>query len=260
VSDPQVATLAGGASIAFRHEQADDRRTGLFWLGGFRSDMAGTKAEALAAHARATSRPCLRFDYSGHGSSPAPFAEQTLSDWLEQSRHMFVALTKGPQVIVGSSMGGYLALLLHRLLRQKAPDEAARIKGLVLVAPAADMTEALLWAKLNDSARQTLLMTGETQMPSAYGESYPLSRALVEDGRNHLILADGLDVECPVVILQGDEDPDVPWQHAHKLFKSLRGADVAFTLVKGGDHRLSIPRDLALLIRTAEALCVRAES
>jgi pimeloyl-ACP methyl ester carboxylesterase len=259
MSAPQTVAI-DGIDIAYRHEQAESRRTGILWLSGFRSDMSGTKVEALAAHARQTGRPFLRFDYSGHGLSKGAFAEQTLSDWLAQSLHMFTRMTTGPLVVVGSSMGGYLGLLLYRGVAQEIAAALSRVRGLVLIAPAADMTEALLWAKLSDTARQTLLASGETAMASAYGEGYMLTRRLIEDGRRHLILADGLAVHCPVHILQGDEDPEVPWQHAHKTWKSLTGDDLRFTLIRGGDHRLSTARDLAHIVEAVESVCLKSEA
>jgi pimeloyl-ACP methyl ester carboxylesterase len=259
VSTPQTVAI-GGTDIAYRFEQPDSRRTGVLWLSGFRSDMTGTKAEALAAQARGAARPVLRFDYSGHGLSKGTFTEQTLSDWLAQSVHMFARIATGPVVIVGSSMGGYLALLLYRSVARDMAAALDRIRGLVLIAPAADMTEALLWAKLTDTARQTLLSAGETAMASAYGEGYMLTRRLIEDGRRHLLLAEGLAVHCPVHILQGDEDPDVAWQHGLKVHKALAGDDVRFTLIRGGDHRLSSPRDLAHIAEAVEALCLKDEA
>lgn len=259
MSELQFTLIRAGTNIAYRHEQADSRRTGIFWLSGLKSDMTGTKAEALADFARETHRPILRFDFSGHGASGGVFQDQTLSDWLDEAVHMFKNFAKGRQVIVGSSMGGYLALLLYRKLHQETSEDLARINGFVLIAPAADMTEALLWAKLNDQARQSVLTNGQTTLPSQYGEPYAITRALIEDGRKHLILADGIDVHSPTYILQGDEDPDVPWQHAHKLYKAIRGKEILFTLIKGGDHRLSTARDIAELRRVTESLCVKGE-
>jgi pimeloyl-ACP methyl ester carboxylesterase len=247
-------TRKTGARLAYRHENPEAGGIGLFWLGGLKSDMTGSKAEAIAEAARISRRQCLRFDYSGHGASSGDFAEFTLSDWLEDAREVFLVLARGEQILIGSSMGGYIALLLARWLSENAPSELRRIKGMVLIAPAADMTEALMWRSFDPPARQQIEREGRWTMPSAYGEGYVITRKLIEDGRRHLILDQDIKVGFPVRILHGLEDQDVPWRHGLALFNRLAGEDVSFTLIKGGDHRLSTERDLDILLATIDAL------
>lgn len=249
-----------GTSLAYREDGPEDSaRCGTFWLGGFRSDMDGAKAEALAALARDTRRPGFRFDYSGHGASGGEFLDGTMSGWLAQSLHMFTRKAPGRRIVVGSSMGGWLALLLYRELRIRNPRAADRIAGLVLLAPAADMTADLMWDQFTDDVRREILWSGVWQRPSLYGPPYAITHRLIEDGRKHLMLKDGLDISCPVRILQGDADPDVPASHAVKVFGALRGPDVTLTLVKGGDHRLSTPSNLTLLRETVLRLAERSD-
>ncbi len=260
MTDIKFESAPDGTPLAFRQDGRDDLgRCGFLWLGGFKSDMEGSKAEALAALARETRRPALRFDYSGHGASGGLFVDGTISKWLEQSVHMFLTHARGPRIVVGSSMGGWLALLLCRHLQKANPQAARRIMGLVLLAPAADMTRDLMWDEFPEEVRRELAEKGVWLRPSLYGEPYAITARLIEDGRKHLILDAGLDVECPVRILQGDQDPDVPGAHAVKVFGALRGADVTLTLIKGGDHRLSSPGQLALLRETVLRLAERAE-
>jgi pimeloyl-ACP methyl ester carboxylesterase len=221
-------------------------------MGGFKSDMKGTKAEALAQWARENGRSCLRFDYSGHGESSGDFTAGTIGGWLEDSLAVFEAEAKGPQVVVGSSMGGWLALLLVRELRRrkangKAP--AGTVAGLVLIAPAVDFTEVLMWQRFPAKIRREIGTKGVWHRPSEYGEPYPITRGLIEDGRKHLLLGGMIETGCPVRILQGVQDPDVPWNHAVELTSRLAQDDVVLTLVKDGDHRLSRPEDLERLMR-----------
>jgi pimeloyl-ACP methyl ester carboxylesterase len=253
--------MPDGTGIAWLNDgeiPAPEGRCGTFWLGGFKSDMRGTKAEVLAAHARRTGRSCIRFDYSGHGESAGAFTDGTISHWLDQAEAVFEAHAAGPRVLVGSSMGGWIALLLaRRLIRSGRPD---RLGGMILIAPAADMTQDLMWNSYGEEFREEVMQLGKYERPSDYSdEPYVITRALIEDGKQHLMLDEGLEVPCPVRILQGEDDPDVPWQHGLKVYRALKGEDVTFELVKGGDHRLSTQRDLALLVETAEALCVRAD-
>ena len=249
-----------GIGLAYREDGPEDiARCGFFWLGGFKSDMEGSKAEALAALARDTRRPGLRFDYSGHGASGGEFLNGTISAWLAQSCHMFSRKALGRRIVVGSSMGGWLALLLYRELRIRNPRAADRIKGLVLLAPAADMTADLMWDQFPEQVRAEILRMGLWQRPSLYGDPYAITSRLIEDGRRHLLLKDGLDIACPVRILQGDADPDVPAAHAVKVFGAIKGADVTLTLIKGGDHRLSTPSNLTLLRETVLRLAERSD-
>ena len=260
MTDIKFENAPDGTPIAYRLDGGDDLgRCGIVWLGGYKSDMEGSKAEALAALARETRRPGLRFDYSGHGASGGLFVDGTISKWLAQSAHMLLTHGRGIRILVGSSMGGWLALLLYRHLQRSHPAALQQVRGMVLLAPAADMTSDLMWNAFPDHVRQELDEKGVWMRPSAYGEPYAITRRLIEDGRRHLMLEEGLDVQCPVRILQGDADPDVPAAHAVKVFGALRGADVTLTLIKGGDHRLSTPGNLALLRETVLRLAERSE-
>jgi pimeloyl-ACP methyl ester carboxylesterase len=232
--------------IAYRvAEGSDPRAPGLVWLSGFKSDMLGTKAEALADWARGKGASCLRFDYSGHGESGGRIEDFTAGDWLAETLTAFRALTNGPQIVIGSSMGGWLALLLARALQADAAD-AARLRALVLIAPAWDMTEELMWKHFPPDALAALERDGVYYRPSEYGEPYAITRALIESGRAHLI-GGGMDAGCPVRIIQGMRDVDVPWQHVVKLADILAGDDLRITLVKDAEHRLSRDQDLATL-------------
>jgi pimeloyl-ACP methyl ester carboxylesterase len=221
---------------------------GLFWLGGFKSDMQGTKAAALARFAEERGRALVRFDYSGHGESKGEFVDGTIGRWLEETLAVFSAFCRGPQVVIGSSMGGWLGLLLARELR-RLKDPAASVAGMVLIAPAVDFTEVLMWKNFSPAIRQEIESKGAWLRPSQYGDGpYPITRALVEDGRSHLLLDGLIETGCPVRILQGVEDPDVPWGHAVELVSRLAQDDVVLTLVKDGDHRLSRPEDIERLL------------
>jgi pimeloyl-ACP methyl ester carboxylesterase len=222
---------------------------GLLWLGGFKSDMGGTKAVALDQWAEMQGRACVRFDYSGHGESGGAFADGTISRWLEESIAVFDAFCAGPQVLVGSSMGGWLALLLARALRQRAEPSRATLAGLVLIAPAVDFTEVLMWKRFPADVKRQLETTGPWLRPSDYStEPYLVTRGLIEDGRRHLLLGGLIETGCPVRILQGVLDPDVPWQHAVELVSRLAHDDVVLSLIKDGDHRLSRAEDIERLL------------
>lgn len=236
-----VGQGAAARTIAVR--QRPGRAPGIFWLGGFRSDMAGSKALALDAFGAEHGHAVTRFDYSGHGSSGGDFNDGTISRWLEEAHAVF-ALTEGPQVVVGSSMGGWLAVLLARdLLARGTP-----LKGLVLVAPAADMTQALMLKKFTPEEHAALHSRGFVEQPSQYDtQPYRITRRLIEDGARHLLLGKVIEPGCPVVILQGGKDPDVPQAHAIALTTHLLHDPVTLTLIPDGDHRLSRPQDLAKL-------------
>lgn len=216
------------------------------WLGGFHSAMAATKGDALARWAAEAGRAFLRFDYLGHGVSGGRFEDGTITRWRADALAVIDALTEGPLVLVGSSMGAWIALLAA-LARPK------RVRAMVLVAPAADFTERLLKPSLPETARAAIARDGRWTRPSAYDPAgYPITRALLEDGARWSILDSEIPVEVPVRILQGGEDPDVPWTHALELANALKSPDVVFTLVRDGDHRLSRPQDLARLIAAVE--------
>jgi pimeloyl-ACP methyl ester carboxylesterase len=243
----KLGTASDERSIAVRRDAGGG--PGLFWLGGFKSDMKGTKAEALSEWARLNGRACVRFDYSGHGESSGDFRDGTIGRWLEESIAVFLSECRGPQVVIGSSMGGWIALLLMRALRQRKEPAPATVAGLVLIAPAVDFTEVLMWQRFPAKVRTEIETTGVWARPSEYGEPYPITRGLIEEGRKHLLLGSMIETGCPVRILQGVQDPDVPWNHAVELTSRLAQDDVVLTLVKDGDHRLSRPEDIERLIK-----------
>jgi pimeloyl-ACP methyl ester carboxylesterase len=251
-----VSTPAGQRRIAARTRSGHS--PGIVWLGGFKSDMKGTKAAALDAFAAEIGHAFVRFDYSGHGESSGDFKDGTIGQWLEESVAVFDALCAGPQILVGSSMGGWMALLLARLLakrqNQTADKTRASLAGLVLIAPAPDFTEELMWKTFTPQMREEVEKNGAWYRPSDYGDPYPITKQLIEDGRNHLVLSGMLELGCPVRILQGAKDEDVPWQHAFKLTHCLPSDDVVLTLVQDGDHRLSRPQDIARILAAVKEL------
>lgn len=223
------------------------------WLGGFKSDMRSTKAEALDAWAARTGRAFIRFDYSGHGESGGDFMEGTITQWLQDSLGVLERHVPGRPVLVGSSMGGWIAFLAARHLAEASP--ARTPLGMVLIAPAVDFTERLMWDRFPESIRRAIEEKGVYHRPSAYSpDPYPITRKLIQDGREHLLFGAPIRTGCPVHILQGMEDPDVPWGHALTLVEHLPGDSVSLTLVKDGDHRLSRPEDLDRLVRAVEAI------
>jgi pimeloyl-ACP methyl ester carboxylesterase len=241
----EVGTEGASRRIAVRARAGS--APGLFWLGGFKSDMQGTKAIALDTWAAERNRACVRFDYSGHGESGGDFTDGTIGRWLEESVAVFEQFCTGPQVVIGSSMGGWMALLLAREMARRQASRAS-LAGLVLIAPAPDFTEELMWKGFSPHARQEIEARGVWLRPSEYGEPYPITRALIEEGRKHLLLGGAIEVGCPVRILQGAQDPDVPWRHAFALAHRLPADDVVLTMIQDGDHRLSRPQDLARII------------
>ena len=223
------------------------------WLGGFKSDMRATKATALDDWAAANGRAFVRFDYSGHGESGGAFEDGTISRWLEDGMTVIERFVKEPPIFVGSSMGGWISLLAARHLMDKRPQIAPA--GIVLIAPAVDMTERLMWDRFPEDLRKSVQETGVYHRPSAYSEDpYPITWKLIEDGRRHLLLDQPIQTGCPVHILQGMEDPDVPWSHTLQLVEHLPGDSVSLTLIKDGDHRLSRPEDIDRLIGAVEAI------
>ena len=228
----------GGARLAWR--RIDGAGPTVVWMGGFRSDMAGTKAAALARWAAERGRAYVRCDYFGHGESEGDCRDGTITRWREDALAVLDELAPGPVIPVGSSMGGWIACLCAMV-------RSDRIAGLVLVAPAPDFTEKLMGPGIDAAARASLEETGVWMRPSDYGEPYPITRALLEDGARWSILPGPVPIEAPVRILQGGEDPDVPWRHALELAQAIKSRDLVFHLIKDGDHRLSRDPDLARL-------------
>ncbi|MBA8877806.1 alpha/beta hydrolase [Phyllobacterium myrsinacearum] len=252
---PQFLTV-NEIEIALRH--LEGRQPGIVWLGGYRSDMLGSKAEWLDQWAEARGHAFLRHDYSAHGESGGEFRDGTISRWLEQSLAVFRAFSSGPQILVGSSMGGWIALRMIEEL-QKA-GERDRIAGLVLIAPAPDFTSELVEPQLTPEQRLQLTQRGYMEEPSEYSpEPYIYTKALLDDGRDNQVLKGVIQTDCPVHILQGMEDKDVPYTHAMRLVDHLPVDDVTITLVRDGDHRLSRPQDLELLTRTVASMVEHAE-
>jgi pimeloyl-ACP methyl ester carboxylesterase len=240
----------GGERRTIAVRQQEGALPGLFFLSGCKSDMNGSKAVALAHWAELAGRACVRFDYSGHGESAGKFTDGTIGRWIADSLGVFDACCRGPQILIGSSMGGWLALLLVRALRERGQNGAASVAGLVLIAPAIDFTEELMWKRFTPEIKRELAENGVWQRPSAYSpDPYLVTQQLIEEGRNHLLLGGMIETGCPVRILQGVEDPDVPWRHAVELTSRLACDDVVLTLVKDGDHRLSRPEDIERLIQ-----------
>jgi pimeloyl-ACP methyl ester carboxylesterase len=246
VSKPQHLDTPQGRRIA--HHRTEGAEHGVVFLGGFRSDMTGTKAVFLEDWARARGRAFLRLDYSGHGASSGDFLDGSIGDWVEDAIAAIDALTAGPQVLVGSSMGGWIALRVARALPE-------RVAGLVGIAAAPDFTEDGMWAEFSDAQRGGLMEKGQVALPSDYSdEPYIITRRLIEDGRDHLVLRKPLALPFPVRLLQGSEDTDVPVAVAMRLFEHAESPDMRLTLVKGADHRFSDEACLALIARTLEEL------
>lgn len=214
---------------------------GVVFLGGFMSDMTGTKAQFLQDWATRQGRAFLRFDYSGHGQSSGAFEEGCIGDWAEDALAVIAALTEGPQVLVGSSMGGWISLLVAKAMPE-------RVAGMVGIAPAPDFTEDSMWAGFDDTQRAALMRDGRITIPSDYSpDGYPITRRLIEDGRRHLVLRAPLSLPFPVRILQGTADTDVPPAVALRLMEHADCPDLRLTLVKGADHRFSTPDCLAMI-------------
>ena len=256
-ASPPEFIAVNGINIALRHRKG--AAPGIVWLGGYRSDMLGTKAAALDEWAARGGLAFLRHDYSGHGESGGEFRDGTISLWLEQSIAVFLQHSSGPQILVGSSMGGWTALRLVQEL-QKA-GEGGRIAGLVLIAPAPDFTSELVEPQLTNEQRRQIAELGYMEEASDYSpEPYIYTKALLEDGKTNQVLKGVIQTDCPVHIIQGMQDKDVPYRHALKLVDHLPIDDVTITLVRDGDHRLSRPQDLELLTRTVSSIVDRSNA
>lgn len=247
--DDHHSLAVGSATIAFRRTEGSS--PGVLFCGGFQSDMTGTKATALEAWAKREGRACVRFDYQGHGASSGRFIDGTIGQWAEDARRVFDHATSGPQIIVGSSMGAWIMLLL-------ALSRAERVAGLVGIAAAPDFTEDLIWGTLTTDQRLQLLDDEVLRLPSDYGEPTPITLRLIDEARRHLLLRGLIRLACPVRLLHGMMDVDVPWVTSVRLAERLAGSDVRLTLVKDGDHRLLRDQDLALLCQTVAGLAATA--
>jgi pimeloyl-ACP methyl ester carboxylesterase len=245
-AEPQILTRADGATIAYR--RIFGATPGIVFCGGYRSDMTGTKALFLEDYCRSRGRAYVRFDYFGHGQSSGDFAQGTIGRWRNDSLAIFDSVTEGPQILIGSSMGGWI-VLLTALARPQ------RIAALVGIAAAPDFTEDLLPARLTPEQQRQIEERGVVTLPSDYDRAgYIYTRALIEDGREHLLLRAPIPITAPVRLLHGLADASVPWQTSLRIAERLTGTDVAVTLVKDGDHRLSTEADLERLARTLDAL------
>ena len=252
---PEFLNVRGKDSthrIAWRHNNgpSKDSAPGLFWLGGFKSDMEGSKARALVRMGEEQGMAVTRFDYSGHGLSEGDVVGGSISDWLAEAEAVF-GKTTGLQIIIGSSMGAWLALLLNRRIRarQTSGDTPASVAGLVLLAPAVDMTRDLMADNFSENERRAMETDGQVALPSDYGEPYIITRTFIKDGDGHLLLGATIETGCPVHIIQGGRDKAVPVAHSLKLLGHLTMDPVVFTLVPDADHSLSRPQDLELLNR-----------
>ena len=250
---PEILARADGATIAYRRRRAAGAGTGLpgvLFLGGFASDMGGTKATALDGFCRDRGQAFLRFDYFGHGNSSGDFGAGTMTRWTEDALAVLDALTEGPQILVGSSMGGWIMLNV-------ALARPARVAGLVGIAPAPDFTEDI-WNGLGADGQAKLLDEGQIFLPSEYSAApHPIARALIEDGRQHMRLLGPIPIGCPVRLIHGMSDADVPWRKTLRLAELLAAGDVHATFIKDGDHRLSRDQDLDLLLNTLARLSDR---
>ena len=243
---PSLLERDGRDTIAYRAMAGS--APGAMFCGGFMSDMTGTKATALEAYCRRTGRAFVRFDYSGHGASGGAFRDGTIGGWLDDALAVLDGIAQGPQILVGSSMGGWIVLLL-------ALARPERVAGLVGVAAAPDFTEDLIWSALDDERRRTLAKAGEIVMPCDYGEDpYPITMDLIEEGRAHLLLRGPIALRRPIHLLQGMKDEDVPWRTALTIAELVESERVTVELVKDGDHRLSRDEDLARLTAAVEGI------
>ncbi|MBF9044654.1 alpha/beta fold hydrolase [Rhodobacterales bacterium HKCCE4037] len=249
MGDTQFLETKQGRRLAYH--KFSGRMPAVVFLGGLRSDMGGTKAVHLEAWARRSGREFLRFDYSGHGESSGEFTEGSIGEWHEDTIAAINALTEEKVVVVGSSMGGWQALLLAKRMPEK-------LLGIVTIAAAPDFTEDGYWEVWSDEERQTVMEEGEIALPSEYGEAMVITRKLIEDGRDHFVLREPLRIDLPVRMLQGTDDADVPMDVAMRLLDHLEGPDIRLELVKGADHRFSTPDCLDTITRSVEEVLLHA--
>ncbi len=256
MTEALTLTRYDGETIAYHLQPPSAsmrQKTAVIWLGGFKSDMSGTKATTLHQWAKSVGRGFVRFDYFGHGESSGRFVDGTISRWTDDSLSIMDHVAEGPQILVGSSMGGWLSLLA-------AIRRPERVRGLVLAAPAVDFTERLIWEKLPEHIKLRLKKGGIFEQPSMYDDHpYPITMNLVLDGRSHLLLGDSIPVNCPVRILHGMCDDDVPWSLSEELVDKLETEDAILTFIKSADHRLSEPDHLHRLVEIVDELCRTVE-
>ncbi len=246
MNSPQYLETAYGAKIAYHKHEG--KGPGVVFLGGFMSDMEGSKALALEAYCKRVGRAFLRFDYQGHGQSSGTFAEGTIGIWARDAMTVLDTLTEGPQILVGSSMGGWISMLVSKA-------RPGRVKGFVGIAAAPDFTVRMWNEDFGDAEREEILAKGAFMRPCDYGdEPYTITKALIEDGWDNRVIAGPLKMDMPVRLIQGTEDADVPWQTAQMIADKLTSDDVEIILVPGGDHRLSTDQDLKRLIRIVDGL------
>ncbi|WP_319826302.1 alpha/beta hydrolase [Thalassovita sp.] len=248
MSGHKILETPQGRQIAYH--KTEGQGPGIVFLGGFKSDMGGTKAVFLEDWAKRTLRTYLRLDYSGHGDSSGAFEDGCIGDWAQDAAEAILALTDGPQVLVGSSMGGWISLLMTQRIPEK-------VCGLVTIAAAPDFTEDSMWDGFTPAQRDELAQTGQVALPSDYGEPYIITRRLIEDGRNHLVLRQPMALNFPVRFLQGTADADVDMSVALRLLDHAKGPDMRLTLVKGADHRFSEDDNLAQIVTSLEDVLAR---
>ena len=251
MSDPNTQFLSIPSSrfservVAYDLYKGSQEKTGIYWLSGFKSSMRSNKVTELASWCSQNNHSLCRFDYSGHGESPGNFEDGLISHWLEEAICIFESKTNGPQILIGSSMGGWLTLLLLRQLKARYADLSERVKGCILIAPAWNMTEELMWGRFSEEIKSEILKKGAYMRPSAYGDGpYAITRGLIEDGRMHSLDLSKVSLDCPIRIIHGLQDPDVPWEHSLELVKQIKDNDITLHLIKDGEHRLSRPEDL----------------
>jgi len=261
IAEKRIVVGDGPAAreIAILHRAAAKKAKGktggpaFVWLGGYRSDMSGTKAVELDALAAKLGLAAIRFDYSGHGVSGGAFRDGTISRWLEEAIAVLDDLKPKSVILVGSSMGGWIALRLAQELKKRK--KALKLAGMVLIAPAPDFTAELIEPNLTDNERRSLVERGYFEEHSEYSpEPNIYTRDLIDDGRENLVMTGIIETGCPVTILQGMKDPDVPYAHALKLVEFLPADDVVLTLIRDGDHRLSRPQDIEKMKAAVAAL------
>lgn len=246
---PLFYTPESGQRIAYR-QQHGTGATGVTFIHGFRSDMASTKATAMAEWCTAKNIPFTALDCFAHGQSDGDFMDYTIGKGLESVLHILDEVAQGPQILVGSSMGGWLALLAAR-------ERKGQVKGLVGIAAAPDFTEDIWLREMQPEHRATVESEGVLWVPSDYGSDYPITHQFILDGRNHLLLTDVIGLEIPIHLIQGQQDADVPWETALKIADRVISDEVVVTLIKDGEHRLSRPQDLAILFQAVESMLAR---